>query len=50
MPQLIAILAVIYGLYSCNSDTDSNGLLKYDRYEAVDVNAYFYFEDNSQDC
>ena len=49
MPQLIAILAVVYGLYSRNSDTDSDGLLKYDRYEEVDVNVYFYFEDNSQD-
>ena len=49
MPQLIAILAVVYGLYSCNNDTDSDGLLKCDRYEEVDVNVYFYFEDNSRD-
>ena len=49
MPQLIAIVAVVYGLYSRNSDTDSDGLLKYDRYEEVDVNVHFYFEDNSKD-
>ena len=36
-------------IYGCGGDTDSRGLLKLDRYEEVDVNVYFYFEDSNKD-
>ena len=49
MPQLIILILAVYGLYSCSSDVDSDGLLKLDRYEEVEVNVIFYFENRAQD-
>ncbi len=52
MGQIIGIALLVFLIYQCSgigSDTDSDGLLKLDRYEEVDVNVYFYFEGSNQD-
>jgi|TARA_B110000483_G_scaffold77522_2_gene96563 hypothetical protein len=48
--RLIIVLALIgYVIFRYSSDVDSDGYLKLDRYEKVDVDVYFYFQNSPQE-
>lgn len=47
--KLLALVLLAYVVFRCSSDVDSNGYLKLDRYEKVEVDVYFYFQNSSKE-